>query len=418
MEWIRVNPSWRIAAAGGIALTAIAWSGACSKSEKVDTSEDISQAPQGPRAVAVAEAKLQPMSHAEVLTAEFRPFQEVELMAKVAGYVKKINVDAGDQVQQGQVLAELEVPEMDDDLARAKAAVDRAQADVTRAKDEQQRAESAHEIAHLSAKRLADVAHQKPGLVAQQEVDDAHSKDLMAEAQLNGAKSSLTAAEQQVRVNDAEVKRVQTMLDYTRVIAPFAGVVTKRYADTGTMLQAGTSPNATPLVRLSQNSVLRLTVPVPESIVPTVHVGQQVEVHVQTLNRSFPGRVARFADKVTQDTRTMDTQVDVPNPSGVLIPGMFAEVNLTLDQRSSVLTIPIPAVDLGGDESMGQVTVVTADNKIEIHKVKLGKQDAANFEVLAGLSAGDRVVISNRSALRAGEEVRPKLVSLDSENSK
>jgi RND family efflux transporter MFP subunit len=381
----------------------------CSRDPKVEAREPkASDAP----AVAVAKATVEEMSRQVVLTAEFKPFQEVDLMAKVAGYVKNINVDVGDRVQQGQLLAVLEIPEMADDLARGRAAVDHAQAEVARARDEQQRAESAHQIAHLSFTRLADVAKQKAGLIAQQEVDDAHSKDLISEAQLNGAKSSLVTAEEQVHVNAAELKRVQTMLDYTRVTAPFAGVITKRYADTGSMLQAGTSSStqAMPLVRLSENSLLRLIVPVPESAVPTVHAGQQVDVRVPTLGRSFAGRVARFASKVSSATRTMDTEVDVPNPSLILIPGMYAEVNLTLDRRRAVLVVPIPAVDLSGDESWGQVTVVTAEKRIEIRKVQLGLQDAANVEVRSGLGSGDLVVTGNRSSLRAGQEVRPKLI--------
>jgi RND family efflux transporter MFP subunit len=389
---------------------ALLMSSSCSRTE-VEAAEQTKAVSQMPT-VPVAEATLTPMSHGESLTAEFRPFQEVDVMAKVAGYVRKIHVDVGDRVEQGQALAELEIPEMADDLARAQAGVARAQGDVVRARDELQRAESAHQMAHLSGQRMTDVSTQRPGLVAQQEVDDAHSRDLIAEAQLQGAQSALAAAELQVRVSETEVKRVQTMMDYTRITAPFTGIATKRYADTGSMLQAGTSSNALPLIRLSENSLLRLTVPVPESMVPSVHLGQQVDVRVQTLNRSFKGRVARFADKVEQATRTMDTEIDVPNPSGVLIPGMFAEVDLTVDQRASVLTIPIPAVDLGQDESSGQVTVVTPEGRIEIRKVKLGQQDASNIEVLEGLTKGDRVVTSNRTTLRAGQEVRPKLVAM------
>ena len=239
----------------------------------------------------------------------------------------------------------------------------------------------------------------------------------MAEAQVSAAKSSLSAAEQQVQVSTAELQKVKTLLDYTRVTAPFAGVVTKRYADTGSMIQAGTSSSTQvmPLVRLSENSLLRLVLPVPESAVPTVHIGQQVEVRVPTLNRSFPGQVARFADKVATATRTMDTEVDVPNPSLILIPGMFAEVNLTLDHRIAALTVPIPAVDLSGaDESSGQVVVVTPENVIEIRKVKLGIQTATDVEVLAGLRDGDLVVTGNRSSLRAGQQVRPKPVDVAS----
>jgi RND family efflux transporter MFP subunit len=406
MRQLRRHTVWTLACLS-VGLAAI--SSSCSRGQKVEAREPkASDAP----AVAVAKATVEEMSRQVVLTAEFKPFQEVDLMAKVAGYVKNINVDVGDRVQQGQLLAELEIPEMADDLSRGRAEVDRARAEVARAKDEQQRAESVHQIAHLSYTRLADVAKQKAGLVAQQEVDDAHSKDLISEAQVSGARSALAAAEEQVHVHAAELKRVQTMLDYTRVTAPFAGVITKRYADTGSMLQAGTSSStqAMPLVRLSENSLLRLMVPVPESAVPTVHVGQRVDVRVPTLGRSFPGRVARFAEKVSSATRTMDTEVDVQNPSLILIPGMYAEVNLTLDRRSAILVIPIPAVDLSGDESLGQVTVVTPEKRIEIRKVRLGLQDAANVEVRSGLHAGDLVVTGNRSSLRAGQEVRPKLI--------
>jgi len=395
------------------ALTALlaALSTSCSVNQKVEADE--AKAADVPT-VAVAKAAVEDMSRQMVLTAEFRPFQEIDIMAKVAGYVKSINVDVGDRVQQGQLLAVLEIPEMADDMARGRAAVDRSQSEVARAKDEVQRAESAHQIAHLSYTRLADVAKQKAGLVAQQEVDDAHSKDLVAEAQVSASKSSLATAEEQVHVNAAELKRVETMLDYTRVTAPFAGVVTRRFADTGSMIQAGTSSSTQvmPLVKLSENSMLRLILPVPESAVPTVHVGQQVEVHVPTLNRSFPGRVARFADKVSSATRTMDTEVDVSNPGLVIIPGMYAEVNLTLDHRIGVLAIPIPAVDLGGDESSGKVAVVTPENRIEIRNVVLGLQTAASVEVRAGLQAGDLVVLGNRAGLKADQQIRPKLTDI------
>jgi RND family efflux transporter MFP subunit len=380
----------------------------CSKAQNAQA-EDLKRADIS--AVTVAKATLQDMSRSIVLTAEFRPFQEIDVMAKIAGYVKKINVDVGDRVQEGQILALIEVPEMADDQARAQSLFSRSQAELARAKDELQRAESSHKIAHLSYTRLADVAKQKQGLVAQQEIDDMQSKDLVAEAQVNAAKSSVSAAEQQVQVSLAEVQKTKTLLDYTRVTAPFAGLITRRYADTGSMIQAGisSSTQAMPVVKLSQNDLLRLILPVPESAVPTVHVGQQVDVRVATLGRSFPGRVARFAERVSPTTRTMDTEVDVPNPNLVLIPGMYAEANLTLDRRTNILSIPILAVDLETDETSGQVAVVTSENRIEIRKVQLGAQTETKVEVRSGLREGDLVVTSNRSGLRSGQEVRPKM---------
>lgn len=386
-------------------------SASCSRTAKVEA--EAAKSSDVPT-VAVAKAAIEDLSHDLTLTAEFRPYQEVDLMAKVAGYVKSISVDVGDRVKQGQVLAILEIPEMADDRARAQAGVDRSQAEVTRAKDQLQQAQSSHDIAHLSYTRLDAVSKQRQGLVAQQEIDDVHGKDLVAEAQVSAARSNLAAAEEQVHVNEAELQRIKTMFDYTRVTAPFSGVVTKRYADTGSMIQAGTasSSQAMPLVRLSENSLLRLILPVPESAVPTVHIGQQVEVRVPTMSRSFPGLVKRFSDKVTMATRTMDTEVDVPNADLLIIPGMYAEVHLTLDRRNRVLTIPVAAVDLGSDASSAQVTVITPDNHVELRKVQLGLETATKVEVRSGLKEGDMVVIGNRSGLRPGEEVRPKLTTM------
>jgi RND family efflux transporter MFP subunit len=409
-----------------VAAIPLIFSAACSRPQSVEA-----RAVKTPDllTVAVAKATTGDLSHGLVLTAEFKPFQEVDLMAKVAGYVKEIKVDVGDRVKQGQLLAVLEIPEQADDLARAKAGVDRADAEVARERDELRRAESSHEIAHLSFTRLSQVATQRPGLIAQQEIDDARSKDLVSESQIAAARSSLSEAQQQVAVNQAELSKVRTLIGYARVTAPFTGVITKRYADTGSMIQAGTASQtqAMPLVRLSENSLLRLILPVPESAVPGVHIGQQVDVRVQTLNRSFPGRVARFAEKLELSTRTMNTEVDVPNPSLLLIPGMYAEVNLTLDRKNNVLAIPVTAVDresadensgsgapsgAGKAEESGTVMVVTPGNRIEIRKVVLGLETANKVEIRSGLKEGDLVVIGNRGSLQAGQQVRPKITTL------
>jgi RND family efflux transporter MFP subunit len=390
---------------------AVLFSNSCSRTAKV--AADAANPPDAPT-VAVAKATIEDLSHGLVLTAEFKPYQEVDLMAKVAGYVKQINVDVGDRVTEGQVLAILEIPEMADDRARAQAAIDRSQAEVTRAQDQIQQAQSAHDIAHLTYTRLSGVSKQKPGLIAQQEIDDAHGKDLVAEAQVSAAKSNLAAAQEQVHVNQAELQRIKTLFDYTSVTAPFTGVVTKRYADKGSMIQAGTSSSsqAMPLVRLSQNSLLRLILPVPESAVPTVHLGQQVDVRVPTLKRSFPGKVERFSDKLSMATRTMDTEVDVTNPSLVIIPGMYAEVDLNLASRNGVLVVPVPAVDVGNDESSGQVVIVTPENRIEIRKVQLGLQTSTKVEIRSGLKEGDLVVVGSRSGLQSGQAAKPKITAM------
>jgi len=187
-------------------------------------------------------------------------------------------------------------------------------------------------------------------------------------------------------------------------------VITKRYADKGSMIQAGTASQtqAMPVARLSENSRLRLILPVPESAVPTVHIGQQVEVRVPTMNRTFPGVVARFTDKLMPSTRTMDTEVDVPNPSLVLIPGMYAEVDLTLSRRDHVLVVPVTAVDAGG-----QVMVVTPESRLEVRKIALGMESADHVEVKSGLREGEMVVVAGRASLQAGEQVQPKMTAMN-----
>ena len=362
--------------------------------------------------IAVARATIADLSSGLVLTGEFVPFQEVDVMAKVSGYVKKINVDIGDKVQAGQQLAVLEVPEMQEDIVRGAATIDRSSAEVARARNELQRAESNHQFAHLAYTRLAEVDKTKPGLVAQQEIDDAHGKDLSSEAQVDAAKSALSASEQQVRVSQAEQGRTKAMFDYTVVTAPFAGVVTKRYANLGSMIQAGTSSStqAMPIIRLSQNTLLRLLLPVPESVVAQIRVGQTVEVKVPSANSTFPGKVARVEGRVDRATRTMNTEVDVRNPSLVLVPGMYAEVDLRLERHDGVLAIPLNAIER--NEGAASVYRV-ANNRIEVQPVVLGLETANRAQVKSGLRDGDLVVIGNRSGLRAGQDVKPKLTAMD-----
>jgi len=340
-----------------------------------------------------------------VLTAEFEPFQQVDLMAKVSGYVRAIGVDIGDRVHPGQVLATLEVPEMEDDLTRAAASIDQAEAEITTASDELHRSEAAHEMAHLSYSRIADVLKREPGLVPQQEVDEAHSRDMVAEAQVSSARSKLKTAEQHARVSRADQGRVQTLHKYLTITAPFEGVVTKRYANVGAMLQAGTSSQAMPVVQLSQNNLLRLILPVPESSVGLVRVGETVDVRVPSLNRTFPGRVARLAEKLQPSTRTMDTEVDVQNPTLTLIPGMYAEVNLHIAESHGALTVPLDAVDRS--TAAARVYVVTG-GVMRIVPVTVGLETDQSAEILSGLQEGDVVVTGRHAGLRDGQAVQAK----------
>ncbi len=344
------------------------------------------------------------------LSAEFLPYQEVDVMAKVSGYVKAINVDIGDHVTEGQALATLEIPEMKNDLSRTAATIQAVEADVAAARDELQRAESAKEIAHLSFTRISEVAGREKGLVPQQQLDEVRSKDLIADAQVAGAKSQLAAAQQRVAVAKAEDARVQTMFEYANITAPFAGIVTKRYANKGSMIQAGTASQsqAMPLVRLSQNNVLRLVLPVPESAVSRIHTGETLDVMVPSIHKTIPGRVARSAQTVQMSTRTMDTQVDVANPNFMLVPGMYAEVNLRLDERNNVVTVPVDAVD--GTGAAARILVVGTDGKLHSTAVVTGLETAQRVEIKSGVQDGDTVVVGRQSGLKDGQAVQTKIV--------
>jgi RND family efflux transporter MFP subunit len=377
---------------------------------KTDAStEKSARQPDAPAIVPVVKAARADLVTDLVLTAEFEPFQQVDVMAKVAGYVQSIKVDIGDRVREGQVLAVLEIPEMEDDLTKAAAVIEQTNDEIATASDELHRAEQAHELAHLSYTRIADVLKREPGLVPQQEVDEARSRDLIAEAQVSAAKSGLRTAEQRTRVAQADQTRIQTLHKYMTISAPFEGVVTKRYANAGSMIQAGTASQtqAMPIVQLSQNNLLRLILPVPESGVSHVHVGEAVDVRVTSLGRAFPGRVARFAEKIQPSTRTMDTEVDVPNPTLTLIPGMYAEVNLRTDERRNVLSIPLDAVDRSG--SGARVYIATPTGILHITPVTLGLESDQRVEVMSGLQEGDAVVVGRHAGLKDGQpvQVRP-----------
>jgi RND family efflux transporter MFP subunit len=277
------------------------------------------------------------------------------------------------------------------------------------------RAKTTHDMNHLTFTRLENVVKSRPGLVAQQEIDMAHSRDLEEEARIAAARSALAAADEQVRVAEAEEAKIKTMFEYTRVTAPFNGVITKRYADTGSMIQAGTASQtqAKALVELSENGLLRLILPVPESTVPIIRLNQAVDVVVPSLSRHFPGRIARFAGKLQLATRTMDTEVDVPNPQMIIVPGMYAEVKLAVEQRNHAITIPVTA--LSATEGSSSVYVVNSAGAVEDRTVQIGMQTADLAEVKSGLQDGELVVIGNRGQLRPGQKVNPKVVEMTRE---
>jgi RND family efflux transporter MFP subunit len=361
--------------------------------------------------VGVTAIRRMPLERSLTLSSELVPFQEIDVYAKESGYVQTLNVDYGTRVKKGQLMAVLEIPELEAQLQEDDATIKSMGEQVTHAEHELSRVQAQYNVAHLQYKRLAAVAESKPGLVAQQEVDDWQGKDLAAEATVEGAKAALDSVRSQVGEARAKLVHDQALYNYSRITAPFAGVVTQRYANLGTLIQAGTnsSANVLPLVKLSQDDLFRLVIPVPESYVRYIRIGDPIMVQVPSLNRSFPGKVARFSVDVKEDTRTMHTEVDVSNPGHVLMPGMYAEATLELEKRNNALAVPLQGVS--HENGNTSLYVVNADHKIEVRPVTLGLEMPNNIEILSGAHEGDQVVISERSGLRPGETVHPQAIS-------
>lgn len=386
-------------------LVAVTWLPGCHSENKVEADGKISVP------VAVVKVTRKDLSSRLEIASEFEPFQEINVYAKVSGYIRKLYVDWGSHVKRGQLLAQLEIPELEQQIQQDQASVQRATHDLARAREEVMRAQSAHTVSHLRYQRLADVQKTQPNLIAQQEIDDALGKDQEAEATVSAAKASLAAAEQSVVVAKAALAKDQAMYSYSHITAPFDGVVTELTAYTGALLPAGTSSNKgdQALCRLSQNNMLRLVIPLPERAVGDVHVGGTVAVRVSSINKTFDGKIVRFSDQIDSSTRTMHTEVDVPNPKYELVPGMYAAVQVPLHTERNVLTVPIQAVEAAG-ENRGSVLVVTNANKLERREVNLGLESATEAEILAGLNENDLVVFGNQSQYKPGQQVAPKLV--------
>ena len=360
-----------------------------------------------PRSAAVIAVTRGNLDSTLTVAGQFEAYQEVDLHAKISGYIRWIKVDIGDRVRQGEVLADLEVPELQDQLEGAQAEVRHSQSEIGRAQSEVVSAEANYTALHAAYTRLLQASQQRPGLIAEQELDDAYSKDQESKAQIEVAKSSLNAMEQQLGISRADSHRVQTLANYEQIISPFTGVVTMRYANTGSLIQAGTSSDtqSMPVVRVAQSDLLRLRMPVPENDVPDIHVGGGVQITVNATGHTFTGKIVRFSRAMDTNTRTMLTEVDVPNPDLVLSPGMYAETKIQLQQKDDTLVLPAEAVVQNGDHAY--VLVVDSTNHVEKRTVTLGIETANQTEILSGLRDGERVIAAGQAEYQSGEVVTP-----------
>jgi RND family efflux transporter MFP subunit len=360
-----------------------------------------------PRPAAVVAVTRGNLASSLTVAGQFQPYQQVDLHAKVSGYIRWIKVDIGDRVRRGEALALLEVPELQNQVEGAQAEVRHSQSDITRAQSEVVSAESTYSAVHAEYTRLEEASKERPGLIAEQELDDARAKDQQAAAQVGVAKASLDSMQEQLGVSRASRSRLETMSGYEQIIAPFTGVVTKRYADTGTLIQAGqdNNTNTLPVVQVAESDLLRLRMPVPESDVPYIQVGGDVQVKVNATGRTFTGNIIRFSRALDTNTRTMLTEVDVPNHDLSLNPGMYAETTIQLQRKNDALILPAQAVVQNGDQPY--VLIVDATNHVEKQTVTLGIQTSNRVEITSGLQVGDKVIAAGQTSYRPGEIVSP-----------
>jgi RND family efflux transporter MFP subunit len=317
--------------------------------------------------VAVVPARRRDLSQSTTLTSELIPYESVKLYAKEAGYLQSINVDYGSRVRAGETLATLELPEQQADLEKS---------------------DAAYGLAKVDYERVARVNEQDPGLIAQADIDKAKADYLMAQDQRD---------------------RASVVEGYSVITAPFDGVVTKRYVDDGALIAQGTTnQSAMPIVEVADTYRLRLVLETPESIVPLIHVGLPVSVHISATGETIESHVARFSYDLHEDTRTMHTEVDIENPDLHIKPGMYASATIVVAAKPDVLAVPTQAVSTEGTPS---VWIVDGDDKLEQRTVSVGLQTANYVEVTRGLQPGDLVFVGNRSAYSVGAKVKPKIAS-------
>lgn len=366
--------------------------------------------PQPPSA-SVAEAKRGNIVHTLSLAGQFQAYQVIDIHPKVSGFMVKINVDIGDRVRKGQTLAVLEVPELQAQLEGSKFEMQQANADILRARHEIDRAVAIHAAEHLNYQRLLDTSKAQPGLVAQQELDDAQSRDLSSASQVDAARAAADAAQQHAQAARANSERVQAIHNYTHVVAPIDGVVVWRYADTGALIQSGINSNQQdlPIVRLAQSTLLRLRMPIPEDSVQFVRLGAPMQIRIDALQRSITGKVVRFTRSVNFETRTMETEVDVDNRDLSIAPGMYANTRFQTAAANGVVTIPVEALMIGARQQP-KLYVVDSGNRVRIRAVDAGLRGNHLVEIRSGLAPGERVIVGGQSKYSDGQAVDPLLV--------
>ncbi len=359
--------------------------------------------------VMVGQAVKAPPSTDLLLPGNITPVTEALIQARAAGYVKRRMVDIGDRVSKGQLLAEIEAPELDQQVRQAEATLQQAHSTLSGAKHNLRQAEANLKLAKVTAERWRVLVGK--GVVSRQEADQKDADYERQQASVESAQAAIRVAEDNIHSSEANLRRLVELRAFTKIAAPFSGIVTARNVDIGSLVSPG---GGAPLFRVAQTGMLRIMVDVPQSSAPSIRVGQRAEVILQELaGRKFEGHVSRTANALDAATRTLPTEVQVANPDGVLLPNMYAQVRLI--QVASVPSVIIPGDALIVRADGTQVAVVSG-NRVSFRKVTVGRDYGPVTEILTGLGGGEYVVTSPSDDVREGAEVRPVVVKRETPN--
>lgn len=325
---------------------------------------------------------------------------ETPILARAEGYLVKRYSDIGDRVKTGQLLAELDTPELDQQVRQAKATLQQTHAALSQAQANVAQAKANVQLAQVTASRNNTLVGR--GVLSKQEGDQSNATFQAMTAQVEAAQASVNAAEQNVSASEANLKRLTELQSFKQITAPFNGVITLRNIDTGTLINTG----STLLFRIAQTNILRIFINVPQSNYPDLKVGAAADINVQELPyRTFKGRISRISGALDTNTRTMLTEIQIPNPDNTLLPGMYAQVTLSLFRLHPPIIIPGEAVVARDKGNMA--VVVDGTNTAHFRSIQLGRDYGARVEVLSGLNAGERVIINPGDAVREGVHVNP-----------
>ena len=334
-----------------------------------------------------------------VLPGNIQPVAEAPVLARASGYIRKRYADIGDRVESGQVLAEIEAPELDQQIRQATASLDQARSTVEQATAALEQGRSNANLARVTAQRWANLVAK--GVVSRQENDTYQAQYEAQQANVRALDKAVAAARSNASAAEANLSRLNQLKDYLTVRAPFAGVITVRNVDVGVLVNEG----STLLYRLAQTEQLRTYLNVPQSDAGSVRVGQQATLQIPDLpGRKFAGTVSRTANALDPSSRTLLVEVHVPNPTGVLLPGMYAQVDLAVPRTDPPLLIPGDTLVVRSDGP--QVAVIGPGDRVHYARIQLGRDFGDRLEALSGLQQGQRLVVNPSDAIREGVQVK------------